>query len=327
MSTHDKEAQALKQIRVAIKEDGRLSFHKSAEGARLDFGVCLPGNEARALGVQLKTSTVRNLMGAPYYLFNKTNGYNGAALVCMSVEPTAPRVWLLSGSQVQMRSLSIAVRSVKRSSRRAFTPVEISLAQLPQQLLQILQGDAAEYSRGSLAAIITPSSPTRLKEYLAFKLLQRRLPLIYTEPDVEARHYDFLVEDSRWQLKMASTLADRDCYQVPLHKYAGRREGRNYHQKYAHDDFDWLCIQMPESLPIAYLIPATQLVMRGLVGGSEGGATIYLYPSRTPSRTGANWADDFALDLRSPAAALQDYERIRRANAKRTCLLPVQPDR
>ena len=314
LDTHEKEARALRQIKLAVREDGRLCFRKSAEGARLDFGVHLPGDEEHALGVQLKTSSIKEY-AAPYYLFNKTNGYDGAALVCMSVDPSAPRVWVMAGSSVTMRSLSIAVTPVRKNSRRSFTPVEIDLALLPQHLLLVLCGNSPEYKRGPITAIESPTSPSRLKEYLAFKLLQQRLPLLFIEPEVEARHYDYLVDGCKWQLKSALARVEQQCYHVVLGKSGGWRNGQRCKRQYGAQDFDFLCIQLPENIPTAYLIPMTILTTRGLAGGSKGAANILVYPLRTP-RPGANWATEFAVDLRSPVVALSGYERVRRSTAK-----------
>ena len=93
---NEKEAQGLRLILQTLREDGRLEFHKSFEGARADF--CVYNHDqtrAPALGIQLKT-TGGNVMqsGYKYYQFNCTDGYDGLLMVCVALHTQPPRIWI-----------------------------------------------------------------------------------------------------------------------------------------------------------------------------------------------------------------------------------------
>ena len=101
-----------------------------------------------------------------------------------------------------------------------------------------------------------PTTRTALAEYNAFKRLQRSLPVLFIDPPAEHMSYDYLVDGKRWQLKLARYYAKVDLYQVTCHKNAGRVGGKRTHRQYEVDDFDFLCIQLPENtVDCCYVIP------------------------------------------------------------------------
>jgi hypothetical protein len=77
-----KEATGLRLVFDVLERDGRLTFHKSFEGACADLCVYRLG--CPALGIQLKTTGVdwkQNKTNNKYFFFNQTRGYAGLLMI------------------------------------------------------------------------------------------------------------------------------------------------------------------------------------------------------------------------------------------------------
>lgn len=320
-----KEAMGLALVREALETDGRLCFHRSAEGARADFVVHLPGEEDRALGVQLKTchtlqhpSAARH--GHAWMGFSKTGGYAGLLILLISFTYDPPRAWLVAGQEIGDRgNITIGTHHSYMWQRR-----EAPLHKLPHRLLNAIQmGPLAALELQPVETLIRPSSATRSREFEAFCWLRERFPLLMHQPEVEHQAFDYLVDGAKWQLKLANYVPLKDRFHIGLSKLAGMCEGKSTTRTYDASDFDWLAVHLPSEhekvvalqAPRFYLIPMRTLVAHQLVGkAGVTGTALYLYPHRcTHTKRNVNaWVETYMVDLTSHASARADYERIRR---------------
>ena len=294
------EALGLKLVRDAIERDGRLTFLKSAEGARADFCVHLPGDDAHALGVQLKTTRSLQRVGNwDRFIFQKTSGYHEFHLLLIGLTDP-PRAWLLNGSDVSEKDIHIPAHATTTSKWAA---AEIDVEQLAQNLWA-----AFSHSTNTCAASIlhAPTAGTsRRREYDAHGWLRRHLHVDFEEPAVEQSSWDYEVSGARWQMKLASYVPKTDQFRVGLCKSSGG----STKQQYGREDFDYLAIQLPfehailrVTPPHMYLIPMEVLFSRGLVGGSTSCACVTVYPHRALGLR--HWTREFLVDLRDPTSAL-----------------------
>ena len=322
---HAKEAQGLAIARDAFAHDGRLCFKRSAEGARADFVVWLPGREDHALGVQLKTCHTANFQSKRRRVcFGETQGYDGLLVMLVSFLDHTPRVWLLSGKDVgEQQSLCFGdtYLSTEGGPGVKWQRREVPLPSLPQRFVNALQlGNIVDLHLEPAERLVRPPRGTRLTEYEAHEWLRERLPMRLEAPDVEQLPYDYMVEGAKWQLKVACYVSRNDSYSTGLHKKASVTI-----KQYQAGDFDWLAVQLPlvdsrlSGVPARlYLIPFSELAARGLVGRNVTSAALYLYPHRLFREhregtygLGVHWTEAFVVDLSSPLAALTGYLRLK----------------
>lgn len=157
-----------------------------------------------------------------------------------------------------------------------------------------------------------PANRNSLAEYNAFKRLQRLLPVLFMDPLAEHMSYDYAVDGNKWQLKLARYRHKKDHYRVNCRKQAGIVGGKRTCRQYEVDDFDFLCIQLPEdTVDCCYLIPQDKLAERGVVGDatrSEG--SVRIYPHRATAwnsvhEDGTHWTEAYRIDFAdSPLAKL-----------------------
>jgi hypothetical protein len=318
---HRKEAQGLQLLSRAFQENGLLEFHKSFKGARADFCVYMPG--LPALGVQLKTTGVNMIQkrtGNEYYQFGHTDGYAGLLIILVALHTQPQRVFLADGSRVV--STNIQIPAKVRRSARSNKLREVKLATVAGEIYTIYMEARAGPSNYMLRSPVDHEKPeegSRLVEYNAFKRLQRSLPVLFVDPPNECMSYDYVVDGKKWQLKLAHYVNKKDTYKVNCHKEAGRVGGKRTRGQYEVDDFDFLCIQLPEdSADCCYLVPQGVLAERGVIGKSaNSGGHVSVYPHRR-ARTkksnhtaGAHWTEAYRMDFAdNPLAQLARITQV-----------------
>jgi hypothetical protein len=159
-----------------------------------------------------------------------------------------------------------------------------------------------------------PTTQSRVAEYMAFKRLQQHLPVTFVDPPAEHMVFDYIVNAKKWQLKLARCMQRSDGWRVSCHKKAGRVNGRLTEVQYSVNDFDYLCVQLPESAPhCIYVFPQQELAKRGVIGdASKVGGNVLVYPGRTVMSQknnhikGIHWTETFRINLdQDPFAQLQ----------------------
>ena len=301
-----KEAQGLRLIFRAIEEDGRLVCHKSFEKALADCCVFTP--DAPALGIQLKTTGVnwvQSQTGNEYYSFRETDGYAGLLIVFVAVHAQPPRIWLAEGTRVVSKGVKIPVEF--RRGMKSDRVREVNLATVADAIYTIYMAALPGSGDYVLRSPIEHKKPTHkngLAEYDAFKRLQRSLPILFIDPPAEHMSYDYSVDGKRWQLKLAVYDNKRDAYQVACNKNAGIVDGKRSCRQYEVDDFDFLCIQLPDNtVNCCYVIPQGILAKLGVVGkATKTGGNIRVYPHRRLSwklvnTDGVHWAESYRIDF------------------------------
>jgi hypothetical protein len=302
-----KEAQGLQLMSRALQKDGRLEFHKSFEGARADFCVYRPG--APALGVQLKTTggnSVDGRTGYEYYQFRHTDGYAGLLMVFLPLRTQPERIFLADGSRVV--SKSVAIPAKVRGEVRSDKFREVKLSTVASEIHAIYMDAMSGPSNYMLRSPIDhekPTSQNALAEYNAFKRLERLLPVLFVDPPAEHMSYDYVVDGTKWQLKLAQYHKKDDVYRVICHKQAGRVDGKSTFRQYEVDDFDFLCIQLPvNTVDCCYLIPQGVLAERGVIGKSaNSGGEVRVYPHRPVitrklvHTAGAHWTEAYRINF------------------------------
>jgi len=306
---NDMEAKGIRLLQSCLSRDNSLVFNKSFEGARADFCVVLQ-NTTKALGVQLKTTgKARKLsIASEQYRFSDTIGYDGLAVICIAMDTS--RIWLIPGDEIH--SNSIGIPTIQKCQRRhKYSCYETDIDNLPDQLVQILEAQQPQYIFQPIECFIVPASKNRRAEYDAFKRLQQILPLTYVAPDVEQQPYDYTVDGSRWQMKLASYVKTTDRYSSTVQKCAGRLSGKKRaHSQYEQDDFDWLCVQMPIDQRLLYLLPMKVLIERRVAGRLDcGSGHLHMYPHRY-AHPKTQWIQNYKIDLSSQEIAIADYQRI-----------------
>jgi hypothetical protein len=134
--SNKKEARGMQLLSCAIREDGRLEYHKSFEGARADCCVYRPG--APALGIQLKTTGVTEAQtptGNEYYRFRQTDGYSGLLIVFVALHVQPSRIWIADGSRVV--STNVAIPAKFRRGMRSDRVLEVDLATVADAIYTI----------------------------------------------------------------------------------------------------------------------------------------------------------------------------------------------
>lgn len=312
--SNDKEARGLQLISRALEKDGRLNFHKSFEGARADFCVYRPG--APALGIQLKTTCGSQVTpsGRAYHAFQSTNGYAGLLIIFVALHVHPPRIWLANGSEVISTCVQIPVKLQQRTMKSdRFREVDFAtVADAIHALYVAALSGSNSYVLRSPMDHEKPISRNGLAEYTAFKRLQRSLPVPLIAPPVEHMSYDYLVDGKRWQLKLAG-YSKYDRYHVVCHRHGGRVGGKTTYRQYQVDDFDFLCIQLPENtVDCCYVIPQGVLAKHGIIGNSiKSGGHVRVYPHRRMTTTklvhtvGVHWTEAYRIDFaNNPLAKL-----------------------
>ena len=313
--THALEAFGLSCISARLQGDGQLTLVKSFEGARSDFCVH-NGDGSIALGVQLKTVSKpqKGAINSCRYRFSNVRGYEGLLLVCMALDTSPPRVWMMPGSWVTAQSIDIPC--VSQASRRKYAVFESSVEAMPNFFMHLLQEPSPQYQLATVDYFDVPTAPRTRLEQIAFLQLKHELPLNYEIPPVEQRPYDVIVDGARWQLKLCHYCRQKDRFRATLAKSAGRIDGRPTTQQYAPDDFEYLGLQLPADHPRLpargmYLIPMRELVDRDLAGrGGAGGTSLNIYPHRRSHWSRSEWLDAYYLDLSCSQVALESYRRI-----------------
>lgn len=308
-----KEAQGLRILFEALKQDGRLACHPSYEKGRADFCVYAPG--ALALGVQLKTTGVDATdTGSRRYIFSQTAGYAGLLMVLVAVHVQPPRIWLADGARVATKFVKIPVQITRKLKSDHVREVNLTAVAdaIHAAYVAALTG-ASNYVLRSPADHERPTELSALAEYTAFKRLQQLLPVKFEPPPVEHLSYDYIVAGKKWQLKLTRYCKRGDGYLVNCHKNAGRINGKQNTVQYDEGDFDFLCLQLRENtVDCCYLLPGRLLVERGLIGdASKATGSIWLYPHR-PLRSlkdvytnGLHWAEPYRIDFnKDPLAKL-----------------------
>jgi hypothetical protein len=301
-----KEAQGMQLMSRELREDGRLEFHKSFEGARADFCVYRPG--APALGVQLKTTGgnwVQNRTGYEYYNFSKTSGYAGLLIIFVALHTQPYRIFLADGSRVVSTNIKIPAHVRREMEFDKLREVEVATVagEIYTIYMEAMSGPS-NYVLRSPIDHEKPEEGNRLVEYNAFKRLERSLPVLFVDPPAEHMSYDYVVDGKKWQLKLAQYRKTYDTYRVGCHKQAGRVDGKQTNRQYEVDDFDFLCIQLPEdSVDCCYLIPQGKLAELGLIGNAKSGGNVQLYPHRpvtTPKlvhTAGTHWTEAYRINF------------------------------
>ena len=311
---HKKEALGLQLLSRAIQKDSRLDFHKFFEQARADCCVYKPG--APALGIQLKTTGVNwveTRTRNEYYSFGDTNGYAGLLIVFVAIHTQPPRIWLAEGSKVVSTCVKIPVNRVHRSMKSDRVK-EIELTTTANAIYEIYElalSGSSNYLLRSPTDHEKPTVRSVLAEYNAFKRLQLSLPVLFIDPPAEHMSYDYVVDGKKWQLKLARYCKKDNLYQVNCHKHAGRVDGKMIESQYAVEDFDFLCIQMPENaVDCCYVIPQGELADRRLIGDStRSNGNIRLYPHRSVTAKngwhtgGVHWTETYRIDFASDPLA------------------------
>lgn len=307
--SNGKEALGLQLILHKLQEDGRLECHKSFEKARVDFCIypkSKPG--APALGIQLKTTGgnwVQSQTGNQYYHFNSTDGYTGLLIVLVALHERPPRIWFADGSRVVAKCLRIPV--VIRQGMKSDRVREVGIATLADTMCEIYAAAGSGSSNYMLRSPSDHEKPTErnaLAEYNAFKRLQRSLPVLFIDPPAEHMSYDMLVDGKTWQIKLATYRKKSDDYSVTCFKNAGIVGGKRTIKQYEVDDFDFLCIQLPENaIDCCYLIPQGILAGHGLLGTAKSCAAVRVFPHRPVTaryavhNQGVHWTENFRINF------------------------------
>lgn len=314
---NNKEAHGLRLIARAIQEDGRLEFHKSFEKALADCCVYRLG--APALGVQLKTTGVNwvhNKSGYEYFKFSATDGYAGLLIVLVALHVQPPRIWIAEGSMVV--SNPVRIPRIFRRGMKSDRVQEVELATVADAIytkyMEAMSGSST-YVLRSPEDHEKPTERNALAEYNAFKRLQNSLPVSFMDPPAEHMSYDYVVEGKKWQLKLAQyyKTSKADTYRVNCQKNAGTVGGKQTRRQYEVDDFDFLCIQLPENaIDCCYVIPQSVLVKCGIIGdATKSNGVVYVYPHRRLTTTkavhtaGVHWTETYRIDFaHNPLAKL-----------------------
>ena len=216
-----------------------------------------------------------------------------------------PKIWLRAGSEISAAAVGIPAQPTRRH-RHDWTTNATQPDRLVSDLMVCMaRGDVQQCP---VQQLLRPIAQYQLREHEMQLVLQSQLPLTYVPPSIECQPYDYTVNGSRWQVKVAGYRAETDAFCASVQKKKGRRGS----QQYATADFDWLLLQLAEHEvlqgvpPCVYLIPMHALEERGLVGRDPTGACVRLYPHR-PARTGAAWAQAYAIDVSTPSLALMNY--------------------
>jgi hypothetical protein len=302
-----KEAQGLQLMSRALQKDGRLEFHKSFEGARADFCVYMPG--APALGVQLKTTGgnwVDGMTGYEYYQFRHTDGYAGLLMVFLPLHTQPERIFLADGSRVVSKGIKIPakVRREVRSDKLREVDLSTVAGEIYTIYIKAMSG-TSNYMLRSPEDHEKPTHPNGMAEYNAFKRLQRSLPVLFIDPPAEHMSHDYVVDGKKWQLKLAQYNKKDNTYRVTCQKSAGRVDGKLTKRQYEVDDFDFLCIQLPEdSVDCCYIIPQGVLAERGLIGdATKPSGMVYVYPHRPVTAwnalhtAGVHWTEAYRINF------------------------------
>ena len=299
-------------LKDCIAHDGRLTFTKTAEGARADFSVCFPGGEDRAIGCQLKTThSLNNITGKDYFNFCKTDKYEGMMVILVAFVGPRARVWMRPGSTISAVGLHIPVEP---SNGYDWGVHAVDLDDVAQALITSYLID--DIKPAPVADWMVPVSFLQQREYREQLRLEKLLPLNFVPPDVEHRHYDYTVSGARWQTKVAGRAAG-DYFCCHLKTKAGTVDGRRRYQQYSADAFDFLAILLPADhvqlravTPRMWLVPMRVLLERRLANRTDvTGATLCLYPHRQ-AHPRTQWLDAFMIDLTSHASALAGHSRI-----------------
>jgi hypothetical protein len=192
---------------------------------------------------------------------------------------------------------------------------EIIIADLAQAIAtvyeQALEG-GSNYVLRAHTEHEKPTAPTRLAEYMAFKRLQQHLPVTFIDPPAEHMVFDYIVNSKRWQLKLAHYNKPKDVWVVNCQKMAGRVNGVPTDVQYEVDDFDYLCIQLPEGAPNScYVIPQHELAKRDLIGNANklcGYVLVYSHRSVASRHAfgGLHWTEAYRVNLdQNPLPQLQ----------------------
>ena len=308
---NDKEAQGLDLIKALVAEDGRIRLEKTTEGCWADFCVFAPGCEEEAIGVQLKTSHVAK--GANCCQFAHTSGYTGLLLVLVGFIGGVPRAWMLPGSEREGPGNTLVPIASRRES--SWPRREVKLSSLVQGFIDVMAAPSDCIFK-PVAAWMIPTSPNHQKEHEAMQLLRERLPLEFIAPHVEHRAWDWEVDGSRLQMKLAYWDEQNSSFGVCLKKMGGRKGGKQTWTQYTLGDFDYLVIQLPEvevlrSIPPrVYMLPFNVLKERGAVCKQVASGEVRVFPHRK-AHVKTDWVEAFAIDLSTPATAVEGYERIR----------------
>lgn len=304
------EAEGLALVRHAIEADGRLTIEKCFEGARADF-VVHTGDPDKALGVQLKTTrhAKKCSVNSHQYRFTCTAGYDGLAVLCIALDSRV-RMWLVKGCEI---GNCLSFPTEYQTTRRKYGSHETFELDLVDDFLTLIHQPGDLITLSSVKQLVEPSSRNGRAEFKAYQHLTTALPLDYRPAPTEGLAYDCLVNGQRWQLKLATLNKVTDRYSASAQKAAGRQGAgkKRKHSQYAEDDFEWLCVQLPAHVQIAYLLPMSQLVAHGLAGRPDcSNATLHFYPHRC-SQTRTEWLTAYQIDLSDQGKALADYKRIR----------------
>lgn len=300
---YNKEAQGLQLLSQAIRKDGRLELHKSFEKARADCCVYAPG--ALALGIQLKTAGKtwkKPKTGLESYQFGRTDGYAGLLMVFVALHAQPPRIWLADGSRVVSTSVLIPVKHQFREVHYT------DLANAIYEIYSAALSGSGNYTMRTPMEHEKPTDRATLAEYDAFKRLQSSLPALFVDPPAEHMSYDSVVDGKHWQLKLARYDKGKDYYEVQCRKRAGNVGGKRTRSQYEVDDFDFLCVQMPQDtahgLDCCYLIPQGALEERGLLGDTnKSNGHVTLYPHRPVTRNllvhiaGLHWTERYRINF------------------------------
>ena len=262
-----KEGHGRDLVQASLAASGRLVFRKTAEGARADFCVYVPGRQDFAIGCQLKTTqSVQQSEGRQGYAFTKTAGYDGLVMVFIASIDGVDRVWLRTGASITSSGIKIPVHPGKYAGAYQWAHNEVPLSRLAEALLPFFRAETVNVQHADVH--VRPPPGTRLQEYEAHLLLERQLPLHYQEPAVEHLHFDYTVEGQRWQMKVASVdLGKLNRFYVRLCKAAGRSSskpgGRPATHQYGSGDFDWLAVLLPQLIKLS----SSDVPHRGLRSG------------------------------------------------------------
>ena len=191
---HELEARALEMIQDIVRTDGRISLHRTHEGALADFCITTADDPLRGVGCQLKTTgCVQTRKRARGDLqFSHTAGYDGMLLLLVALLPTATKIWILHGSAVRASALNPPLEHAQRrrvydweaASCHADDLCSVLLASFHNE--QIVLKDVEDWLR--------PQSPTQLAEFEGQRRMEKWLPLQYTRPRIDHLHYDYLAQ-------------------------------------------------------------------------------------------------------------------------------------
>ena len=309
-----KEAVGFRLLKKELTRDNRLIVHKSFQGARADFCVHFPGHEHSSLGIQLKTTGSDTIQHKNvYYQFMDMQGYDGLLVICITVHLEHPRIWMFSGSSLTQRKIHIpAVAKLK--PKTDWPAHETCLADITDKLTQLLSGGETPYTFANTVFFEQPEDNSRGVEYRAFQTLRQLLPLVFTPPEVEHCVWNYMVEERKWQLKLAQYRPKDKCFRVDLRKCNGRVNKKRVSCQYSRTDFDFLCVQLPSdhfslSTSMCYIVPVKTLADRGLVGmENKSTGSLSLYANRPAGF--CHWTSQYTINLSNHDSAMADYRRV-----------------